>query len=68
MRSRLMCLVASVCGSMYMYVNKNSLFSGLLLENLLLSVLDCFLTEMEHLQYHLLCSAAVQTEQFMLFH
>ena len=60
MRSRVMHLVASVCVRTYVhiYVNKNRLFSALLLKNLLLSVMRCLLFKFKRLQCGLLRPAS----------
>ena len=55
------CIYIYVC--VYICGQKNGLFSALLLENLLLSVMNCLLFKFKCLQCDLLCLAScIQTE------
>ena len=71
MRSKVMCLVASVVCIIiyivYMYVAKNRLFSALPLESLLLSVFYYFLTEFKCLQCGLLCPTSCTDRAILTF-
>ena len=64
MHSRVMCLLAGLCICM---ATKNRLFSALMLENLLLSVICCFLFEFKRLQCGLLHPASCTDRAIHVF-